>query len=151
MRTLNVQQFTLVGRNGAEHRFTGQLLGAGTSHQTHHYHNNQFARRGEKCSACRWFEVAIYRRTADAKGHVPVGADHGFDYVVHTVGATIVPGEQRLSRVEYTTSSFEVVELLTIRPNDREPYMMTQSARALARAAELDDGIREAYVNRAVA
>lgn len=143
----------LIGRNGVAHRFTGALLGSSTSYSVDHTHAaGQHAPRGAKCSACRWFEVYIYRR-ARTNGAGPTGnglVDTPADYVVHTVGGSSVPGERRFSRVEFTSSPFEVIELLTVRPVDRDPFIAAQSARALAQAAELDDGVREAYINRAV-
>lgn len=142
MKQLNLQQFEITGRDGKLHRFTGRLLGAATSRVNDHNHATTFAPRGDKCSACRWFEVAVYRFRASNDVHD--------GYVVHTVGGSVVPGEQRLSRVEYTDSAFEVIELLTIRPSNRKPFMMSQSARALAQASDHDDDLRDAYINRAV-
>jgi hypothetical protein len=139
----------LSGRDGEPHEFYGRLLGAGTSRAEHHSHAEPFAARGAKCSACRWFEVALYRRrrpTTSADAEV----SHTFDYVVHTVGGTAVPGEERRSRVSYTSSAFEVIELLTVRPHHGEPFIAQQSARALAQAAQFDDDIRDAYINRAI-
>jgi hypothetical protein len=71
-------------------------------------------------------------------------------YVVHTVGESVVPGETRLSRISPTPSAYEVIELLTVRRREQEPFIAAQSSRALAQAAELDDGLRDAYINRAV-
>lgn len=140
----------LAGRDGEPHEFYGRLLGAGTSRADHHTdHASRYADRGEKCSACRWFEVALYRRlqpTTTGNG----GESQTADYVVHTVGGSAVPGEERRSRVSYTSSAFEVIELLTVRPHRGEPFIAQQSARALAQAASLDDDMRESYINRAV-
>lgn len=153
-----LRQFELRGRDGDEVRFTGQLLGFGTSRRDNHNHYpRRFAAKGEKCSACRWLEVYLYRRYADEEVDLaatpptlakitPVPTD----YVVHTVGATDVPGEHRLSRISFTTSAFEVLELLTVRRPGDEPFVAAQASRALAQAASLDRGIRDAYINRAV-
>lgn len=149
----------LAGRDLRPHRFTGQLLGSGTSRAEHHAHDESHAARpGEKCSACRWFEVAIYRRYVDVDVRGVPSADllkvetalGKRDYVVHTVGGSAVPGEDRRSRVSFTPSAFEVIELLTVRPRDGEPYIAQQSALALAQAAALDGELRDAYINRAV-
>jgi len=135
----------LEGRNGSRHEFTGALLGSGSSRSEHHSdHRGESAQRGTKCSACRWFEVAIYRREPNRHNRGVA------DYVVHTVGNTTVHGERRLSRIKYTRSAFDVLELLTVRPVDRDPFIAAQSARALAQAAQLDEDIRDAYINRAV-
>lgn len=100
----------------------------------------------------RWFEVDIYV--------LPDGT-----YAVHTQGRTTLAGEETRRRIVKTPSPYEVVELLTAHlcrdcevrnhmcgdPAHRKTaYIPRQSARALAVAAQWDDGIRDAYVNRAV-
>lgn len=140
----DLRTFTVAGRDDEVIQFDGVLLGTGTSQRDEHtHHRSRTARKGEKCSACRWFEVALYRRwfTPDRSES---------DYVVHTVGVSTVPGEQRLSRVSFTTSAFEVLELLTVRKPDSDPFIAVQSSRALAQAASRDEDIRDAYINRAV-
>lgn len=161
----DLQRIKLIGRDGETFDFLGKPLGVGSSQQDDHRHDvarDRYAPRGVRCSACRWFEVAIYRRYADAEiirmrtGNPETDVSDrqalARDYVVHTIGASIVPGETRLSRITPTDSPFEVIELLTVRPRDgdQQPWIPAQSARALAHAAEFDDGLREAYVNRAV-
>jgi hypothetical protein len=136
----NMKQIDLLGRDGEPFSFTGAKLGHGSSARNHHNHNtsiDEFAPQRYRCSGCRWFEVDIYLTAEDR-------------YVVHTTGVSVVPGESRLSRISVTESPFEVIELLTVRKKNEEPFITTQSARALAQAAEVDDGIREAYINRAV-
>jgi hypothetical protein len=138
----------LAGRDGEEHVFTGYALGVATSRAEQHTHATRYAAPGDKCSACRWFSVGIYR-VFDA----PDGADarpRARGYVVQTVGESVVPGEQRLARVQETASAYEVLELLTVRRRGAEPFITPQSLRALAQAAHLDDDLRDAYVNRAV-
>ena len=155
---IQFQTYDIVGRSSTRYSFIGALLGASTSQtEVHTDHPDEYARRGEKCSACRWFEVYIYRRKTDVNvrsdAHTSADFDNYravYDYVVHTVGGSAVPREKRFSRVQGTTSPFDVIELLTVRPVDRDPFIAAQSARALAQAADLDDGIREAYINRAV-
>ena len=136
---LNYRPVELVGRDGGTIKITAAaLLGSDTSRRAEHNHNEDYQRRGARCSACRWFSVYLYV-TRDG------------EYVVHTVGDTVVPSEKRLSRVTRTGSPFAVIEALTVRRPNEEPYLTPQSQRALAEAAELDEGIREAYINRAVA
>lgn len=159
----SVAKIELVGRDGEPFDFVGTPLGAASSRRETHNHNlsrDRFAPRGVRCAACRWHEVAIYRRYATQEVDLTTDPAHpriyalrepvAGDYVVHTVGESIVPGETRLSRVSATDSAFEVVELLTVRRPDEEPFITAQSSRALARAATLDDGLRDAYINRAV-
>jgi hypothetical protein len=142
--TLDFVPVTLAGRDGREITFRGAVLGSGSSKRDEHSHySGYYARKGEKCSACRWFEVTIYKRT------LPTG-DATYDFVLHTIGNSIVPNEQRFSRVAETSSAYELVELLTVRPYHGDPFIAAQSQRALAQAASLDDDVRDAYVNRAV-
>lgn len=126
------------------HVFAGRIIGASTSEAPGHNHAGDYLSptvatengRRTKCSACRWLETTLY--ITDAGG-----------YVVHTVGRSIVPGEQDYPRVTFTDSAYEVVELLTVKKSG-EPFIPLPSARALAQAADRDDAIQEAYVNRAV-
>jgi len=126
---------TIEGRDGQRFNFNGRRLGSGTSW-----------RDGKP----RWFEVDIYLA--------------GETYIIHTQGRSEVAGETTLSRILRTKSPFEVVEMLTVKKcntcgqhscqdrnhSDRRLYLPRQSAHALAQAAQWDDGIRDAYVNRAV-
>lgn len=100
--------------------FRGRHLGHGTSWQV---------------NKDRWFEVDIYRTRND--------------YVVYTQGKTRVAGEVTFVRVARTTSAFEILELLTVQHNGKI-YLPRQSSRALSQAAQWDDDIRDAYINRAV-
>lgn len=156
---LTYQDIELAGRDGETVRFTGVPIGRSSSHRTEHMHRGPHAPRGTRCSACRWFELTIYRRVKTLPETDIVyfpglefvdSARETYDYVVHTVGESTMPGETRLSRVSTTASPFEVIEFLTVRKPHEEPFMTAQSARALAQAAELDEGLREAYINRAV-
>jgi hypothetical protein len=123
-----LREYTLLGRDGARETLMLELLGSGTS----------FAE-----GKTRWFEVNIF---ADADGN----------YVVHTVGRTTVEGERDLGRIERTSSPYDVVELVTVRRKSSrhgtgtgrraEPYVPVASTRALAQAADVDDGLNEAYL-----
>lgn len=135
------RNFELTSRTGRLD-FYGEVLASATSQRDHHgAHPDEYAAKGVKCSACRWFEVTLFRR--ECPGERP-------DYVVYTTGRSVVPGEYDMHRAATTDSAYEVVELLTIRRPGKEPFIVTQSAIALARASEKDEAIREAYVNRAV-
>lgn len=125
--------------------FDGLLLGVATSEGGYHNHESEYVTRGKtqdgrkiKCNACRWHEVAIYLTSED-------------DFVLHTVGRTIVPGEIDFARLARTTSAFELVEMTVVRGNtNTPPYLPRTSAQALAQAADKDDRVYDAYVNRAV-
>jgi hypothetical protein len=145
--TLRYETVVLRGRNNKVHEFDGALLGSASSRKDDHTdHPGRWAAKTEKCSTCRWLTVEIYRRRSPATDAGPVT----YDYVVHTVGDSAVPGEIRFSRVSYTTSPYELIELLTVRRAGTTPFIAPQSSYALAQAADIDDGIQEAYVNRAV-
>lgn len=112
----------LTDRGGQPYEFVGEHLGHGSS-----------AADGKT----RWFEVNVYvRKDNDA-------------YVVETLGRSSIPGETTYVRIIETTSAFEIIELLTVNHNGKI-YLPRQSARALAQAAQWDDDIRDAYINRAV-
>lgn len=133
--------------------FTGRVLGDATSEQTTHrgHDGRDYAPKNVKCSACRWLEVTIWSRR---NGDPNVDDQFTYDYVVHTLGVSEVPGEVDYVRLWQTASAFEVVELLTVRRqrgSKTETFIPPQHARALAQASSLDEGIREAYINRAVA
>ena len=163
-------------------RFEGRILGSASSeHANHRNHDGlNWAPKRVKCSACRWLEVTIYRRRTKVGGNCALCHGQGYerfdgvnvrcpdctdpkgqfvydyDYVIHTVGVSEVPGEIDFVRIHQTSSAFEVVELLTVRrPNlttgQTDAYMPPQHAMALAQAAILDEDLQEAYVNRAVA
>lgn len=116
----------------------GRFIGLGSSeHGTHKDHAGEFAERGGRCGACRWFETRIFKLT------------DGTGYLIYNVGVSLVPGERNLVSVERARTSQEVVECYT-RRRDGDVYLTTPSARALAQAAGYDDGMDDAYVNRVV-
>lgn len=127
--------------------FTGRLIGSGTTRRDEHSHPmDRVAAKGERCFACRWYEAYIYEVFT-----LPENYPANQRFMVATVGGTAIEGERNYYRAHVTSSGFEVVELLTIRKGNTAPYMSTSAARALSQAAEVDEVIREAYINRAVA
>lgn len=136
-------------------RFTGQLLGLGSSKRPEHNHgfssvgfeNAQPGEslRGTRCAACRWSEFYIFRVE---KGDGPQNAI----YAVYTLGPSVVRGETTRVALHWVMSGYEVVETAMVRRGDRgAPYLPACNARALAMAADVDSRIADAYVNRAVA
>jgi len=120
------------------------LLGEGSSARPDaHTHEGEFAPPGQRCSSCRWQEVLILDE-ANAKSEVP-------KYVIHTLGQSVVPGEFKKCRLSRTSSAFEIVEILTVRTRDGSIFLPAPASRALAQAADLDENIRDAYINRKVA
>jgi hypothetical protein len=123
---------------GGEVELTGTLLGVGASRRYRHKHDGDVVPTDGRCSACRWFEVRIFRTEDDR-------------YLLHFAGRSVVPGEVTRYRTEWTSSGFDVLEALTTRrEGGRDVYLTAPAARALAQGAEYDDGLREAYVERAV-
>lgn len=112
-------------------------LGHETSRRALHYRhdNTEFAPLGHRCSACRWFEIGLYRTPNK--------------YVVWTCGHTMVPGEESRITIHETDNEFRVVEFLTVRKG-ANVFLPTPSAAVLAQAAKYDTGIQDAYFNRAV-
>lgn len=124
----------------------GRILGKASSHEPRHSPhgeepNVEYAPKGLRCSGCRWFEVHIYGSNPNTRQ---------LKYLVFTRGATIVPGERNYDKLVWTDSPYEVLETLTVRKRGIDPSLPGPSAKALAQAAALDDGIRSAYLNRAV-
>jgi len=147
----------LPGRDGEQLSFCGRMLGYATSNRSNHDHHVSydaggelisFSPPGERCSACRWFEVRIFEieHEYDDAGE-PV--DRRGRYLVLTSGMSIVPGEVEMRRASWTDSPYEVVEILTQR-RDQRPFLPAPSARVLSQAANWDSGIRAAYIDRAV-
>ena len=138
-----MRTFTLHTEQQGTREFAGVLLGTATSEVDQHNHpdtdyvapgRDEYGRKN-KCGACRWLESTVYRTD-------------GGKFVLHTVGRTIVPGEIDYGRIVDTSSAYELLELATVRAG--KPYLPAPTARALAQAADKDDDVRDAYVDRAV-
>lgn len=132
--------FTIEDWNGPI-TFSGRLLGYSSSEVDYHSHDGDTPQAGQRCSKCRWTEVSIYKtspKSVEAR------------YCVYTVGKSRLHGESDRSKVRWTESPYEVVEILNVRKSG-SPSLPGPSARALAQAAEYDDGINDAYHNRVVA
>jgi hypothetical protein len=147
-RPFHVDDWVIEDRGG-DREFVGQLIGIGTSRREAHNHNlrNEATTDRGRCTACRWSEIYVFS-VSDRDRNVPPGAR----YCVYTLGPSIVPGENTRANVRWATSGFEVVELCTVRRGERgAPFLPAAHARALAMAANVDDDVADAYVNRAVA
>lgn len=143
------------GRDGAGpvHQVDATFIGVGTSQQHAHrnHGNRQFAETYERCGACRWFETRIFRSVTPSPDDPT--RQRQVIYVLHSTGASIVPGEVDLHRVELVYSAHEVIEAFTVRRvangQPSEPFMTRPAARALAQAAGHDDELKDAYLDRA--
>lgn len=152
-----VREHRVTGRDGEELAFAGRLIGFASSQRDDHTHRAaDHAEPGQRCSACRWFEVRIF--SVESELAPDPGDPEEFEneteargrYLVLTYGRSEVPGETDKRRAVWTDSPFEVLEVLTQRDRGA-PFLPTASARALAQAAAFDDALADAYVNRAVA
>lgn len=134
---LELQRYTARGYNNL-YVFDGVLLGEASSYRDiHSNHPESFALPGQRCSACRWFEVKIYREDAG-------------DYLIELAGKTNVPTEKDRHRVEQTSSPHAIIDLLTQQDNGR-PFIPLVSRRVLAEASAHDTAIEEVYIRRVVA
>lgn len=136
-------------------RFTAdvaQKLTGSVEKYLHELADDDFPRRyaapGDRCSACRWFEVQIFEVDAQADDNGTwISADN---YLLLTHGASDVPGETSKRRTIWTNSPFRIVEELTQR-RGTQAFLPSTSAKVLSEAAAMDPDIADAYVNRAVA
>lgn len=148
-----IETWTLPAAQNTQVTFDGKLLGAVSSRRPFHdksHEGRAYAGRGEQCGACRWFEPRIFREVIPDKkyGFSPAKTTPG-RYLVHFAGMSIVPGETNRLRHEWAVSPHEVVELLTTR-HDRDVFLTIPAARVLSQAANFDDELKEAYLDRAI-
>jgi hypothetical protein len=128
------------------------MLGETDSHQDQHFHTGtDFARKGERCYACRWSVYQIYEvHELDQRSLVAYGSHYAGRYLVASFGMTIVPSEEIFRRLDATDSPAEVIELLTTRKYGQQPTITAAAARLLARVSDMDRDIQEAWDNRVV-
>lgn len=140
----------LPDRDGAVTGIKGKYLGFSSSHTEKHWHpGKEFAPTHKRCSGCRWSEFRVFRKSGE------------LGYVVHTVGASVVPGEVDGYRPQarFVLTPPEVLEALTTtlkpRPGhayrEREVFFSDAARRVLSQASYFDEGIRDAWENRRVA
>lgn len=119
-------------RTGGTYSFNGIFLGIGSSQKGGHEHPpDEFPKnQGEKCGACRWTEVRLYRLE---------GAK--LRYIVHVAGRSSIPGERQYYKIEYVDEPELVVMTLTTRRGG-QPHIGHVGMAVLQRAADFDDEIR---------
>ena len=136
---MTYEQYVVRGFDG-DIEFRGRLLGYATSrlnvHKSHDGHDT--APAGTRCSACRWIEIRIFKKKTG-------------EYVLELTGQTRVSGEKTRHRVEVTASPHWVIEVLTQRPDGRDPFIPRVAKHALSEAAASDPEMESAYVARVVA
>jgi hypothetical protein len=125
----------------------GVFLGLGSSQEDQHNLDTQPERRGhpgreyaakegERCSACRWIEIRLFR-------FIPEESRQSF-YIVHTTGQTIVPGESPKYTLHKPTPSADTVgEILTVVNRENKPMLSRPARMVLSCAAKYDESIAE--------
>lgn len=139
---------TITLRDG-ELDFEGTLLGTATTRENQHWpHDGKYARRGERCKACRWSEASIYKvdgiygiytpdqNTVPDTSITPPEAP----YLVYTIGGSIVPEETNPMRILWVHRGWDVIEGLVF--NQR---LGGANREAAEQAAKVDEDIRNAY------
>lgn len=117
-------------------KFRGSFLGFGTTQRDQHSnHSLDFAdpTLGEKCTACRWFELRIFD---------DVDSDC---YILLYSGRSIVPSESQRFRVERVYTAYELIEAVTVKREGTPQYLSVPAVRALSQAAGFDTDIAAAY------
>jgi hypothetical protein len=119
--------------------FAGRLLGRATTESDRHrgHELQEYAPRGHRCSACRWYTCEIY----DVDGR----------YLIYTRGDTQVPGEDPIPRVTFASDAGGMLDVLVQRqplarpdPHDRDtwtwsPPRLSRSARVCLEQAAIYD------------
>jgi hypothetical protein len=146
----NTGDWEIEDRNGPRH-FRGRLIGFGSSRRDDHSHAktliNPVHAGATRCTACRWSEIYVFEVKTTSDFTIP-----GAKFCVYTLGPSIIRGENTRANARWATSGFEVMEHAVVRRGDRHaPFLPAAHARALAMAADVNDDVAEAYVNRAVA
>lgn len=139
--------------------FRGKLLAVVSSRKRVHggHYRRPYARVGERCGVCRWFEPRIFRELTGGlcacigvcqttpDGTCPITHSTPGRYLVHRTGRSMVPGEVDLISHEWLDDPHDVIEALTTRPLDDAPFLSNPAADVLAMAALHDGELREAY------
>lgn len=122
----------------------GEFLGLGSSWRPRHqnHEGTEYAPPRTHCSTCRWTEIRIF-------GLDPEKTNALAEYLVVKRGASAVPDEQDFVEWEWLVTGDEVLEKLTTR-RGTDAFLTAPASRAASQAAEFDNGLRNAWRNRAV-
>jgi hypothetical protein len=113
---------------------TGSLVGFVSTRESKHSHFSRWAPRGEKCRACRWFQILVIQ--TDSK------------WVMHRIGPSQVPHETPMfTPLTVTDTAAELVEQAHHWSDRTGAKFLSSPAReVLEVAAEFDDEMHEALV-----
>lgn len=121
-----------------EYELSGTVLGFGASRDLKGHRNHPAGTRppeGERCSACRWAEIAIL--------WVRVGDAQTYTYALVTMGKTILEGEVTRPKTFWTEDAMSILEWLHVGGTNGVPRRIPlPNAHAFRYAAEVDAGIR---------
>lgn len=140
-QTRTPKRFLLKGQE-----FNGVILGFGSSYsetQTHKGHiPGTPPNPEERCSACRWADVAIMRTDLKA-------SDGKTMYAILAMGKSVVDGESHRVRDTWTTDAFDVLKNMAVSGRNRHTEVHSSyrripmpNAMAFRYAAHVDPEIR---------
>lgn len=111
------------------------FLGVASARQDKHNHAGEFADRGRRCPACRWYEPRIFRVGDSGK------------YLMYTLGCSDVPGEVDVPRYRYAADAHEAIFNMATHDSEKSTRFLTTPARMMfLMAAEHDRAIAEALL-----
>lgn len=147
----NTRDYALPRANGETFTLEkGTYLGLGSSHRDRHntdaqkggHPGSDVAREGQRCSACRWIEIRLFRVLYGE------GTQRRPFYVVHITGQTIVEGEHpEYTLHDPTPSPDQVGESLTVVNRSDQPMISRPARLALSCAAQYDVSIADYWDN----
>lgn len=115
--------------------FEGDFLGVASARQDRHNHAGDFAQKGRRCPACRWYEPRIFKIKDTGK------------YLLYTLGCSEVPGEIDVPRYRYAVDAFEAVFNMATHDSEKSTRFLTTPARMMfLMAAEHDPAIADALI-----
>lgn len=126
---------------GTTHKFTGELIGEGTSHRDSHLHPPTAAPPpGRRCSGCRWTETRVFFSHSDDS------------YIVQTIGRSVLEGEEDKVKATWAEEAGNVIEALLLPPprhvaragGSPQLELPQPSLQALVQAADNDADVADA-------
>lgn len=134
-----------------------QLLGSTSSQKTKHNHEPDNppvkdtytaapSTNTRPCAACFWTEIKIFRIPEDAE--IPAYIRNRGKYAIYQAGSSSIPGKDIYTKLIFTDSYHEVIEILVTRHHNQPPTLTATAARALAQAAAYDEDLDHAWTNR---
>lgn len=131
--------WTVADDYGSRDEIRGVFLGSGSSRRDRHlgHDTGTWAYPPERCSACRWMELLIFREEAED------GTASG-RYLVVKCGVSDVPGETDRVSFSWALSPDEVIVALYTRQHDKR-ILTRPACTALARCSPHDESLRDAF------